>query len=238
MMSHSRIVLLVEDNVRLNEINRRALEKQGLTVLTALTLAEARRHLATHTPEVILLDVLLPDGDGIDFCAEIRDITDAHILFLTSRIEHADKIRGLNTGGDDYITKPYRLEEMLSRVSVALRRRDIEKKSIEKVAITCGPLLLDIIAFQAFCKGNDLLLTNKEFSVLLLFVQNKEKQLLTEWLYETVWRQPMIGNSQSIKTIVSRLRKKLEPYGFQIDSVRGGAYRFISPTDPCSKTKL
>jgi DNA-binding response OmpR family regulator len=115
-------VLLVEDNPKLNEINRRALEKAGCAVLTALTLHEARAYMAQNAPDVILLDVMLPDGDGINFCGEIRDATDAHILFLTSKTEYENRVRGLETGGDDYITKPYKLEEMLARVNAALRR--------------------------------------------------------------------------------------------------------------------
>lgn len=228
-MMRPRIILLVEDNEGLNEINRRALEMQGLTVLTALTLAEARKHLKSHDPEVILLDVLLPDGDGIDFCAEIRNATDAHILFLTSLIDHVDKIRGLSIGGDDYITKPFKLEELIARVNVALRRRDIEARSAKK-PLSCECLTLDIISSQAFCGDTDLLLTNKEFSVLLLFVQNQGKELSTEWLYESAWRQPMLNNSQSIKTVISRLRKKLEPFGFFIESIRGEGYRFVTPS--------
>jgi DNA-binding response OmpR family regulator len=226
MTLNDQTVLLVEDNLKLNEINRRALEKEGLTVLTALTLAEARAHLKTHAPEVILLDVLLPDGDGVDFCAEIRGKTDAHILFLTSCIEQANRLRGLDTGGDDYITKPYLLSEMLSRVRAALRRRAMERAKPLERTFTLGTLTLDIVASQALCAGKDLMLTNKEFSVLLLFAQNEDKELSAQWLYETAWRQPMASNKQSVKTIVSRLRKKLDPYGFEIDTFRGGGYTF------------
>jgi DNA-binding response OmpR family regulator len=225
-MTDDRTILLVEDNVKLNEINRRALEKEGLTVLTALTLAEARAHLKTHAPEVILLDVLLPDGDGVDFCAEIRGGTDAHILFLTSRIEHADRLRGLDTGGDDYITKPYLLAEMLSRVRAVLRRRDLARAKPPERTLALGALTLDTVASQAFIDGEELQITGKEFSVLLLFVQSAGKELSAEWLYETAWRQPLAGDKQSVKTIVSRLRKKLEPHGFEIAAVRGGGYTF------------
>lgn len=111
-------VLLIEDNVKLNEINRRALESQGYSVTTALTLAAAREHLARFAPDVILLDVVLPDGSGYDFCREIRRSTDAHILFLTPRREHEEKLRGISLGGDDYITKPFRLDVLASQALV------------------------------------------------------------------------------------------------------------------------
>ena len=209
MNLNGRTVLIVEDNEKLNRINRRALEKQGLTVLTAFTLSEARELLKTSSPEVILLDVMLPDGDGMDFCAGIRGSTDAHILFLSARTEYADKIRGLDTGGDDYITKPYLLSEMLSRVRAALRRRDIERTRPPEQTFTLRSITLDLVAATAIAEGKDLGLTGKEFSVLLLLAQNEGIEIPTAEVYETVWRQPLASDKQSVKTIVSRLRKKL-----------------------------
>ena len=104
-MDNKGLVLLVEDNQALNSSNCRALTLRGYNVLTALTLAEARARLAGAEPDIILLDVALPDGDGISFCREIRGETAAHILFLTAKIEHEDMVLGLQYGGDDYITK-------------------------------------------------------------------------------------------------------------------------------------
>jgi DNA-binding response OmpR family regulator len=144
--------------------------------------------------------VLLPDGNGIDFCAEIRGDTDAHILFLTSRTEYEDKIRGLDTGGDDYITKPYKLEEMLSRVRAAMRRRDM---SLARV-ITRGLLTLNILTGQAFLNGEDMLLTGKEFALLLLLVQDEGKTLSKEYLYETAWNAPMAGDGGALALTASR----------------------------------
>ena len=133
-------ILLVEDDESLNISNRRALDLAGYRVLTALTLNEARAHLDAQ-PDVILLDIILPDGDGIDFCEEIQRRVSAHILFLTAKSEQEDRIRGLRSGGDDYIAKPYLLEEMLARVAAAVRRR---KRLAEQSA--CRPLTLDTVA--------------------------------------------------------------------------------------------
>jgi len=201
---------LVEDNEKLNEINRRALESAGYNVLTALTLAEAREHLKRHAPDVILLDVLLPDGNGIDFCGEIRGGTTAHILFLTSRTEHEDRIRGLDTGGDDYITKPFKLEEMLSRVRAAMRRREMEDTKSPATTLTRGPLTLDIVATSAFVNGVDIELMKKEFSILLLLMQNEGKTLSKEFLYENAWKQPLSGDGGALWKQMSTLKKKLE----------------------------
>ncbi len=129
-MTHQGAILLVEDNAELNANNGRALGMLGYAVHPALTLAEARAWLGKNEADVILLDVMLPDGDGIDFCAEIRGLpiqTAAHILFLTAKTDHADRVRGLTDGGDDYITKPFHPAELLARVEAAMRRRSMSR---------------------------------------------------------------------------------------------------------------
>lgn len=130
-MDPKGMVLLVEDNAELNANNTRALRLLDYQVHPALTLEQARAWLDGNEPDVILLDVMLPDGDGIDFCAEIRGAplhTAAHILFLTARTEPAERVRGLADGGDDYITKPFHPEELLARVEAAMRRRNMGRK--------------------------------------------------------------------------------------------------------------
>ena len=203
-------VLLVEDNERLNEINHRALEGQGYTVLTALTLAQARAHLAASKPEVILLDVLLPDGNGIDFCGEIRNQTDAHILFLTSRTDQENRLRGLDIGGDDYISKPYKLEEMLSRVRAAVRRQEREHTKQASPTITCGQLVLNTLAAHAFWGDRDLLLTPKEFALLLMLVRSVGQLVAGGTLSLRVWGQPLPAGNSALRTHLSRLKGKLE----------------------------
>ena len=120
-------VLLVEDNEQLNTLNRRALEMAGYEVFASRTLARARERVKSLDTalDVILLDISLPDGSGVEFCREIRNKTNAHIIFLTAVQDDETKLTGLKVGGDDYITKPYSLEEMLVRVNVAMRRRSM-----------------------------------------------------------------------------------------------------------------
>jgi DNA-binding response OmpR family regulator len=204
-----RKVLLIEDNKKLNETNRRALQLEGYDVLTAWTLREARECLARHRPEVILLDILLPDGNGIDFCEEIRRDTDAHILFLTSLLEHEDRIRGLDTGGDDYITKPYMLSEMLSRVRAAMRRRDIDAAKPPVRTVTLGSLTLDTITGKVIFGGEDVPLKTKEFAVLRLLTENNGKLFTAEEIYTTVWGIDSNGDTRTVKVHISALRKKL-----------------------------
>jgi len=224
-MSNNGLILLVEDNADLNESNSRVLTRRGYEVQSALTLAEARAQLAEIEPDIILLDVELPDGNGIEFCEEIRDKTAAHILFLTSKTEHENMVLGLKFGGDDYITKPFHLDELLARIDAAMRRRMIDKKPVQM--ITKGTLTLDIMATQAFIGGEDLALTPKEFSLLLLLVQNEGKVLSAEFVYEKTWNQPLNGDKNSLKSIFSRLRPKIEPAGYIIQSLRGQGYMFV-----------
>jgi Response regulators consisting of a CheY-like receiver domain and a winged-helix DNA-binding domain len=223
-MDDNGTILLVEDNIELNIANSRALKLRGYTVLTAENLTKASEILRSEEPDIILLDVMLPDGDGIAFCEKIREKTAAHIIFLSAKTEHEDMMCGLKNGGDDYITKPFHPEELLIRIESAMRRRRMEKAPIQ--TIKKGMLTLDILATQAFINEEDLVLTPKEFSLLLLFVQNEEKLISAENVYEKAWNLPLGADRNSLKVTISRLRQKLEPAGYVISSLRGQGYVF------------
>lgn len=162
------MILLVEDNEELNVNNSRALKMLGFGVYPALTLAEARDWLQGNNPDIILLDVMLPDGDGIDFCAEIRQpplSVKAHVLFLTAKTSHADRIRGLASGGDDYITKPFHPQELVARVESAMRRRNMSR------VFALGEYMKEHARadkFRAFVSHYDL--TDKESETLSLIL--------------------------------------------------------------------
>ena len=223
-MESKGIVLLVEDNPGLNAANARALGLSGYEVYAVLTLAEAQEQLAKVNPDVILLDVMMPDGDGFEFCDAIRHKTSAHIIFLTAKVMYADRIRGLYSGGDDYITKPFHPEELMARIAAAMRRRSMDKTPTKM--ITKGSLTLDVISAQAFVDGRDLILTQKEFALLLLLVQNEDTTISAEQIYESVWRQPLNKDKNALQTAFSKLRGKLEQTGYDIISHRGKGYEF------------
>ncbi len=230
MMSEQKTVLLVEDNKKLSETNRRALVLKGYRVLTALSLQAARERLKSLDPDVILLDVSLPDGDGISFCREIYGTVTSHIIFLTAKAEQEDRIRGLEYGGDDYITKPYKLEELIARIGAAMRRRDADKNKPPAQTVAIGPLTLDVVAGRAYLNGEDMLLAPKEFALLLILASNEGKSFRTERLYADVWKQELAGDNHAIKNAIYRLRKKLETDDgrFQISTTRGEGYCFTS----------
>ncbi len=201
------LILLVEDNQDLNDINRRALERAGYEVACATTLNAARAELELADPDVILLDILMPDGDGIEFCRAIRDTCHAHILFLTSRTQEEFLLKALALGGDDYIVKPYALAELLARVNAALRRRGIDRARGERVAR--GDLALDARAQRAYVKGDDALLKPREFALIWFLMRNEGVSFAPEALYEAVWGQAANGDVRTVAQHISRLRRKL-----------------------------
>ncbi|MDE8733006.1 response regulator transcription factor [Eubacteriales bacterium DFI.9.88] len=210
-MEENKTILLVEDNKHLNKINSRALTLSGYKVLTAMTLAEAREHLAKTEPAAIILDILLPDGNGVEFCREIREQTAAPILFLTSVAGVDQALEGIRAGGDDYLNKPFHIELLLARIEAFWRRDAIKQRMKPEGLMTVGPLTLNEVANVAYLRGEDLLLTTKEFALLRLLVQNEGRTISKEAIYEKVWGQAMGGDSQALYAVVSRLKKKMEP---------------------------
>lgn len=225
-MQQNKKVLIVEDSEHLNRINRRAFELAGYSVATALTLKEARAQLARMSPDAIVLDVLLPDGSGLDFCREIRQDLAAPILFLTSVSGYEQALEGLRAGGDDYLGKPYDINMLVAKIDAFLRRDDIAGRVRAQQTLRHGPLELDQVARQASVNGKDLGLAPKEFALLMLFVNNEGKVMPREALYEAVWKRPMGDDATALKNAVYRLRQKLGGSGFWIETLWGSGYRF------------
>ena len=214
-----KLILLVEDNEQIMRGNERMLARRGYAVAAALTLGEARQAIGAQMPDLIVLDIMLPDGSGLDFMGEIRQSSKVPILLLTGLTTPEDVVRGLTAGGDDYLAKPYDFGVLMARVEALLRRAEqIPEK------LTRDRLILDVAANVAKLDGTDLLLTQKEFAMLLIFTQNEERFISTEYLYEKVWKQPMAGDSQSLKKTVHRLREKIKDSGWHIEFSRGEGY--------------
>jgi DNA-binding response OmpR family regulator len=223
-MNKSGTVLLVEDNLKLLRLNSRILENAGHRTLTAKNLAEARAHLQSAAPDAVVLDIMLPDGSGLDFLAEIRGVCDAPVLFLTAKTEKEDKLAGLRAGGSDYITKPYDIDEFRERVSAFLRLIRHKRNPPDHLAF--GSLTLDLISNQAFADGRDILLTQKEFALLLLLAQRENEVLSAGHLYEKAWNTTAAGDVRAVKYQISNLRRKLKGSGHTVVAARGEGYRF------------
>jgi DNA-binding response OmpR family regulator len=219
-------ILLVEDNHQLSDTNRRYLQLAGLDVTTAYTLAQAREQLALQDPDVILLDVMLPDGDGIDFCREIFNKTEAQIIFLTAKAEEEDQVRGLLSGGNVYLTKPYSLKVMLSYVEASIRQKNAHTDKIPDL-LKLGDLELNLLTASGLWKGQDLMLAQKEFAILLILAQNHGKLVSAQSLFESIWKLPSGSDKNTLWTHISRLKHKLSGIagdGAELDSVRGEGY--------------
>lgn len=216
-----KLILLVEDSKKVQNYNRRMLEDEGFAVETIFTLGGTRAFLALQKPEIIVLDIGMPDGNGLDFLREFRETSKIPVLMLTGYGADKDIVLGFNAGCDDYLTKPYTFNVLLARLNCLL-------KSAEQVpeAITRGLLTLKLTPRGAYVNGVDLLLTPKDFSLLQFFIQNDNQVMNAEYIYINVWGQPMAGDSRALGKGIQRLRKKLAGCGYTITANYGSGYIF------------
>ena len=219
--SESGYLLMIEDEPIIQANNKKLLERRGFRVRQAYTLKEANEIIDEELPKCITLDLQMPDGDGLDFLAELRKKTNVPVLILTSRGTHQDIINGLEMGGDDYLPKPYDLQVYLARLTTLMRRAALVPESI-----SIGPIRLDILASRAYLNGNDLQLQQKEFALLKIFAQRPDQILTPEYLYEKVWGFRSLDAGSSLKVTISKLRSHLAASGYTISVVKGEGYYF------------
>ena len=215
----SGYLLLVEDEPMVQMNNKKILQRRGYVIRQAYSLKEAREIIAGEAPRAIVLDIMLPDGDGLEFLQELRKTSNVPVLMLTAMGTSHDIIRGLEAGGDDYLTKPYDLAVFLMRVEALLRRSSLVPDTLET-----GSLKLDPASGNAYINGEDMVLPQKEYSLLQQFVQHPEKILSAEYLYEKVWGQEKLDEDKSLKVAISKLRAKLSGSGYTITASRGEGY--------------
>lgn len=223
-MIDKKTILIVEDDVDVMIVNEVFLTSKGYTILKATTLQEARNCLTKTKPSLILLDVNLPDGSGIDFCENELSLFNIPVIFLTSYDSEMDKVNGLMLGGDDYITKPYLLLELHARIEAVLRRT----RSHERI-ITIYPYEIHVKTRKVLIKNEDCLLNQKEFNLLMVLLENAEEKINREDLYQKVWNELPVTSAlvNTVNVNISTLRKKLclnDYDSIQIDAIRPGGY--------------
>ncbi|MCL2084598.1 MAG: response regulator transcription factor [Oscillospiraceae bacterium] len=210
-------VLLIEDNLNILGTNKEFLEAEGYTVHAAATLEEGGRILEGGQIDLLILDVMLPDGSGIDFCARLRERSDIPVLYLTCLEEEDALISGLKAGGDDYMTKPYSLAVLSARAEALLRR------ARERPSFTAGPLSVDIVRRKMSLGGVSMPLKPKEFDLLLVFVRAMGKRFTAEELYALAWSEEAV-DVRTVAVHISSLRKKIDGSPFYILTERRKYY--------------
>ncbi|MFA9379243.1 MAG: response regulator transcription factor [Lachnotalea sp.] len=199
-------LLFIEDETNVVAINQEYFESKGYDTAYATTLSDARFQLEEYTPDLILLDVMMPDGTGWDFCGELRQKTNAPVIFLTCRDENESVVKGLIQGGDDYVTKPYDLNVLHARVAAQLRRSGV--MSAGKIELL--PLSLDLLTGESTLSDEKIDLTPKELQLLAYFVLFAGRRLSCDEIYQRAWGSIPINSSRTISVHVANLRKKLK----------------------------
>jgi DNA-binding response OmpR family regulator len=217
-------ILVVEDDGEIGRLLRECLEKENWRVHWAASAAEGRGALESFRPDVVLLDVMLPDGDGLSLCREWRSAGRVPILMVSARGEDLDRIVGLEVGADDYLAKPFHPKELVARVRALLRRCALEGQSSNSQGLE-----VRTAARRAFVLGQELVLTPIEFGLLNQFVQNPGKVHSRQELLDKVWGPEYAGDERTVDAHIRNLRSKLrekDPHFERIQSVWGVGYRF------------
>lgn len=219
-------ILIIEDNPDILRANAAELRMAHYRVLEADTLEAGRGLMRQEAPDLILLDIILPDGSGLDYCREVFGQNAPRILFLSALHTPADVVAGLRAGGDDYMTKPYLMQELLARVEAILRRPKMGRS--EQQPLSMGALALNDTAKRAYLDGTDLLLTHMEYAILAYLTKNTDRHVPAEELYQKLWDMEAVTDIRTVWEHISRLRRKLgaDP-AVKIESVRGRGYRLL-----------
>jgi DNA-binding response OmpR family regulator len=231
-MPGRRTILMVEDERSITEPLAEALGREGFDTEVAETVAEALA-LAQGGPDLVLLDVMLPDGSGYDVCRRLRESSRVPIIMLTARGEETDRIVGLELGADDYIVKPFSAREVVARIRAVLRRAG-EGAPEQGAPIEVGSLRLDPARRSATLDGDQLDLTRKEFELLELLMSEAGSVITRERLIDEVWDVNWFGSTKTLDVHVSGLRRKLGDSSSSprfIHTVRGVGFRFSGPEE-------
>ncbi len=229
------VVLIVEDETDLRELLQYNLKAAGYEVLTATDGASGIALARDHRPDLVLLDIMLPDQSGLDVCRMIKSqpgTRDTQVMMVTAKGEEIDRVVGFELGADDYVVKPFSTRELLLRVQAVLRRSKPAATPVPAAddpgAIRFGCLLMDKQAHRAFVEGAEVQLTALEFKLLGTLYERRDRVQTRGSLLEDVWGASAEMATRTVDTHVKRLREKLGAAGDYIETVRGVGYRFLS----------
>jgi two-component system, OmpR family, response regulator RegX3 len=221
---------VVEDEPSLADSIQYSLEREGFHVQLAGDGERAVARFREGRPSLVLLDLMLPKLSGLDVCRIIRQESTIPIVILTAKDAEADKVAGLELGADDYVTKPFSMRELISRVRAQLRRAGMSTEVAPVEFLRGGPVELDLARHEARVRGEDVKLTPKEFELLEVFLERKGRLLTRDFLITEVWGPNYYGDTKTLDVHVKRLRQKVEEDPHQpvhLLTVRGLGYRFV-----------
>ena len=201
------VVLVVEDEPSYQEALNVGLTVEGFVVVSACNLAQARQLMSSTRPDLVLLDVMLPDGSGIDYCREIYDSSRVPVIMVSARSSEVDIVLGLEIGAADYVTKPYRLRELVARMRAVLRRPITID---DEETITFGDVRIDVVRRTVTKRGQEVELSRKEFDLLALFASRLGQVVTREVCLDTLWWGLELTDTRTLDTHVKRLRQKIE----------------------------
>jgi two-component system, OmpR family, response regulator RegX3 len=223
-------ILVVEDEESLADTVRYNLEREGYAVAVAADGRKALERFRAEAPSLVILDLMLPEMSGLDVCRQIRQISTVPIIMVTAKDSEADKVSGLELGADDYVTKPFSVRELVSRVRAHLRRAGMRAAEPEEDVLNGGPVSLDVARHEVLIRGEAVGFPPKEFELLEAFLRRPGRLLTRDFLIEEVWGAGYFGDTKTLDVHVKRLRKKVEQDPHQpkhLVTVRGLGYKFV-----------
>lgn len=226
-------ILIIEDEPDIRKNLEYNLSREGYSVLTAASIAEAEQLIYSNNLSLILLDLMLPDGSGLDLCKKMKsdpDVQNLPIIILTAKDDEVDKVVGFELGADDYVTKPFSVRELILRIKAVLKRGD-NKKDIVEIDRQFGDLKIDIDSHEVYVDGDLVNLTALEFKLLIQLVDRRGRVQSREQLLADVWGYSAEVTTRTVDTHIKRLREKLGTMGKYVQTIRGVGYKFSRSPD-------
>ena len=204
------LILLVEDEIQMRRFLRVALESEGYRLIESETAGDGLSQAATRNPDAVLLDLGLPDMDGLEFIPRLREWSRIPIIVISAREQENDKIRALDSGADDYLTKPFGVGELLARIRVAIRHAEMQKSGYEESVFLADDLRIDFSKRQVFLSDREVHLTPLEYKLLVVLVRNAGRVVTHRQLLREVWGPSYVEHTQYLRVYMTQMRHKLE----------------------------
>jgi two-component system phosphate regulon response regulator PhoB len=224
----SQKLLIIEDEPDIRKTLEYNLSREGFDVVCASSLSEGKNYINTNQFSLILLDLMLPDGSGLDLCRELKTDSDKKltpIIILTAKDDEVDKVVGFELGADDYVTKPFSVRELILRVKAVLKRGNAKSENLE-VQRQFGDLVIDVDSHEVFVDNESITLTALEFKLLRQLVDRRGRVQSRDQLLSDVWGYSADVTTRTVDTHIKRLREKLGAMGKYVQTIRGVGYKF------------